>query len=656
MPKYVNGEYDIEKAFRAIEDELIHSMIRNFKQHRAEETKEGYNWSAWQIEQLKSLEQYKKANAEKFSSRFSNINASVEELIKEARAQGGSEQEEQILKAIKNGFKAAKPPGQGMEAAFFRLNDKKIEALAKATKNDLSKAEHATLRMANDKYRQIIFNAQVYANTGAGTYEKAVDMATRDFLSAGINCIEYKDGSRHNIKEYAGMAIRTADKRAYLTGEGEKRKEWGVTTVIVKKRGNACPKCLPFCGKILIDDVWSGGVPDGKHKLMSQAIAAGLYHPNCKDIHTTYFEGITKYGEPYTDTEIKQIESDYNEEQKQKYAQRQAERFNRLEKYSLDDDNKKMYVARKEQWENVVANNQNSDKIKLKDNITKTNAKIDSLKKEFSDMTEGYSYDDWFKEFDSIEDGFGDVSEDDLVDKLKDLDTQIKNYQKQKNKLLIQKEKRKQLDTGYSGKVPDNELDKFNKKAFEQIKSDTGYSDEKAKELQEALKEYFGGDYTSILNGETETAKIIRDGIDRIPVYEGSISRGMTLNNSDVRMFSNLKKGDELPRRGIIESWTSNEGTAMGYGGISVYERSSVILECEKNETAVGVQHLSLFGTDESEVLSSSKYEVVEVIKESKYDYLSKHREYLYFPEDLENSSGVLKENVVCIIKVKEKV
>lgn len=351
MPKYVNGEYDIEKAFRAIEDELIHSMIRNFKQHRAEETKEGYNWSAWQIEQLKSLEQYKKANAEKFASRFSNINASVEELIKEARVQGDSEQEEQILKAIKNGFKAAKPPGQGMEAAFFRLNDKKIEALVKATTKDLSKAEHATLRMANDKYRQIIFNAQVYANTGAGTYEKAVDMATRDFLSAGINSIEYKDGSRHNIKEYAGMAIRTADKRAYLTGEGEKRKEWGVTTVIVKKRGNACPKCLPFCGKILIDDVWSGGVPDGKHKLMSQAITAGLYHPNCKDIHTTYFEGITKYGEPYTDTELKQIESDYNEGQKQKYAQRQAERFDRLEKYSLDDDNKKMYAARKEQWE-----------------------------------------------------------------------------------------------------------------------------------------------------------------------------------------------------------------------------------------------------------------------------------------------------------------
>ena len=99
----------------------------------------------------------------------------------------------------------------------------------------------------------------------------------------------------------------------------------------------------------------------------------------------------------------------------------------------------------------------------------------------------------------------------------------------------------------------------------------------KQKELQEALKEYFGGDYTSILNGETETAKTIRDGIDRMPTYEGSISRGMILNNSDVRMFSDLKKGDELPRRGIIESWTSNKGTAIGYGGISDYEREVLL-------------------------------------------------------------------------------
>ena len=354
MPIYVNSEYDIEKAFRAVEDELIHSMIRNLKGHRAEETKEGFNWSAWQTEQLKALEKYKKANSEKFKSRFSDINNSIGDLLREARSAGGTAQEQQILKAIKDGFKAAKAPKQGAEAAFFKLNSRKLNALIKATRQDLEKAEYAMLRMTNDKYRQIIFNAQVYANTGAGTYEKAVDMATRDFLSAGINCIEYKNGSRHTVKEYARMAIQTASKRAYLTGEGEKRKEWGISTVIVKKRGNACPKCLPFCGKVLIDDVWSGGVPDGKHRLMSEAIAAGLYHPNCKDIHTTYFEGITECGEPYTEEELKQIEEDYKKEQEQQYAKRQAECFDRLEKYSLDSENRKKYSLKRKTWTKLV--------------------------------------------------------------------------------------------------------------------------------------------------------------------------------------------------------------------------------------------------------------------------------------------------------------
>jgi len=40
-----------------------------------------------------------------------------------------------------------------------------------------------------------------------------------------------------------------------------------------------------------------------------------------------------------------------------------VEQFDRLSKYSIDPDNKKVYTARKEQWENVVANGQKNDKI-----------------------------------------------------------------------------------------------------------------------------------------------------------------------------------------------------------------------------------------------------------------------------------------------------
>ena len=47
MPK-INTEYDIGKAFAAIEDELIASMIRNMRRHKVEEVDEKKQWSMWQ--------------------------------------------------------------------------------------------------------------------------------------------------------------------------------------------------------------------------------------------------------------------------------------------------------------------------------------------------------------------------------------------------------------------------------------------------------------------------------------------------------------------------------------------------------------------------------------------------------------------------------
>ena len=56
------NEYDIVKAFQEMEEYLIKSMSKNLMRHLAEEDKEEINWSAWQTEQLKSLEHFKKNN------------------------------------------------------------------------------------------------------------------------------------------------------------------------------------------------------------------------------------------------------------------------------------------------------------------------------------------------------------------------------------------------------------------------------------------------------------------------------------------------------------------------------------------------------------------------------------------------------------------
>lgn len=345
------SDYNIREAFEKIEDELIDSMMRNFGRHRAEETKEGYNWTQWQAEQLKSLEEYRKHNAKKFGKRFKTINSKVEEMIRTAKADGNASQEAEILEAVKDGFKAPKKPSAHSTAEFFKVNDRKLDALIKSTTDDLKRAETAVLRMSNDKYRKAIFNAQVAMNTGAVTYEKAVDIACKDMLNAGLNCVEYKNGARHTLSDYADMAVKTANKRAYLRGEGEKRAEWGVSLVVVNSRQGGCPDCAKYIGKVFIDDVYSNGKKsDGNYPLLSTAIKNGLFHPRCKDSTSTYYPELDDLDAPLSEDEIKELDRQRGIEEKQQYAQRQAERFDRRAEYSLDEDNKRIAQTRADEW------------------------------------------------------------------------------------------------------------------------------------------------------------------------------------------------------------------------------------------------------------------------------------------------------------------
>lgn len=349
--------YDVSKAFERIENDLLDSMIRNLGRHKAEETAEGFEWEQWQVAQLKELERFKRANAKKYSKEFANINSKISTAIQEAYRQGMDDEEMSILEAIKNGFEL-NGEKDNLGASFFAINERKLNALLNSVEHDMKTAEHAVLRYTDDQYRRTIFDAQVAANTGAKTYEQSVDMATKDFLSRGITCIQYSNGAMVNIVSYADMAIRTATKRAYLMGEGVKRQEWGVHTVILNKRSNACPLCMPFEGKVLIDDVWSGGsAADGPYPLLSSAMAAGLYHPNCKDKHTTYFPGISSEPEKiFTNQELDDIKERQLLDNKVQHAKRQEKRFSRLSQFSLDEDNVQKYTLRAEEWSKLKSN------------------------------------------------------------------------------------------------------------------------------------------------------------------------------------------------------------------------------------------------------------------------------------------------------------
>lgn len=360
--------YDIVGAFQDIEMELIKSMKRNMKRHIGEEFQEDINWSQWQAEMLNGLAQYKYENADKLQGYYSIINDKIEQTIRQAYELGESEQEIELLKAIQEGFKVNR--ANTMQGSFFKLNKDKLNALIKATLEDMSKVENAILRMTNDVYRQTIFKAQMFYNSGASTLWKAVDMATKDFLSAGINCIEYKNGARVNVASYSEMALRTANKRANLMGSANKREEWGIHTVKISSHNSACPMCIQWQGRVYIDDVYGAGTKEesrkSKYPLLSEAVKGGMFHPNCKNGLSTYYDGINQPPKKPTKEEKEEMTRRYDLEQKQRECERNIRKYKRLEAGCVDIENMKKYSEKRRQWTNeynkLIASN--SDVLK----------------------------------------------------------------------------------------------------------------------------------------------------------------------------------------------------------------------------------------------------------------------------------------------------
>lgn len=342
----------IADAFNRIEEELLESMFRNLERHTVEEAENGFEWTQWQAAQIAELERYARNSGYLYGPRFIEINAKIEDGIRRAFENGHAKAEAQLLQAAAYGFDAAPQDG------FLRMPKERMDALIKATRDDMVKAEYATLRKAEDVYRKTIFDAQVYATSGAGTYAKAIDMATHDFVAKGINGIRYRNGSWHGIEEYSRMAVRTATKRAAMVAEGDARRDWGVHTVFVNYRADACPECMQWVGRVLIDDVYGGGTAeeskDSGYPLLSEAMAQGLFHPNCEDTMSTYFEGISELPEKPTEAEMRNREQAETVEQWRDRMETEAERNERLSRFSLDFEDKRKYADKADEIEDAL--------------------------------------------------------------------------------------------------------------------------------------------------------------------------------------------------------------------------------------------------------------------------------------------------------------
>jgi hypothetical protein len=370
--------YSIREIFEDMTLGLISSLKRNLSRHQDQELKEGFRWEQWQAAKLRSLLSYQKANRKLIKSAVDEAEKLTGAVIKQSCDVGIKRQESwwsklwnKVLKPfglqrkevtgrinvpdnikpklpapVKN-YLDMQPPIR--EDAFFSLNDKKLTALQEGIQKDLRSAEGAIYRKMDDIYRQVIYRTSHYVTAGAKTLDQAVDMATKEFLSRGIDCIVYSDGRKVNIGAYAEMALRTVSQRATFLGEGKKRDEWGVYTVVMSAHANCSPWCLPYQGTVMIDDVYTGITKeqaqqlskDTGYILLSEAMAEGAFHPACRHTLATFFPGISQL--PVKPEPEKALET-YLAEQKQRYIERRIREYKRLVAGSLDDANQAKYM------------------------------------------------------------------------------------------------------------------------------------------------------------------------------------------------------------------------------------------------------------------------------------------------------------------------
>lgn len=374
---------DIAKIFEEIELRLIAGLKRNLARHKQEESREGFKWSAWQAEKLRNIERFRKENQAIMDEYTDVIDMQTRELMAEQFREG----EESVLRdeSIKawsgkseeswrnygrdrvrqNLWKRTDvtPKPKDTDAPhFFGVNEQKMQALMEDITMLEKTAETAAMRMTDDIYRQTLNRVQLAMGTGEMTLNKAIDLATRDFLDKGINCIVYSDGKRLNIADYVRMALRTTSERAALQGKAKRFAELGYDTVIVSQYGGCSKTCEPWQGQVYIDDVftvWEGEHDEYQGKsnycgewfwLLSYAVKNGLFHPNCRHTMSQYIHGVTEIPEPIPAEKIKKQRE---LEQKQRYLERKIRKFKRLAEGTLEpetarDYSRKLRQAQKE--------------------------------------------------------------------------------------------------------------------------------------------------------------------------------------------------------------------------------------------------------------------------------------------------------------------
>lgn len=203
--------------------------------------------------------------------------------------------------------------GRELQARRVLPNAPAVDRLAASYADDTRPLYVRITRAVLDVYRSIVTRASSSTLLGGLTRRQASQRALDQFAQRGVTGFVDKSGRAWELAAYAEMAVRSVTARAAIEGHIDALAEIRVGLVIVSDAPLECPLCRPWEGEIL-----TLGTQSGPHTIraehaiqptgllartrtvavhvagsLTEARAAGLFHPNCRHSLSAYLPGVT---------------------------------------------------------------------------------------------------------------------------------------------------------------------------------------------------------------------------------------------------------------------------------------------------------------------------------------------------------------------------
>lgn len=256
--------------------------------------------------------------------------------------------------------------GRELQARRILPNAPAVDRLAASMANDTRPLYTRITRAVVDVYRRITGRASGNVILGGLTRRQASQRALNQFADRGITGFVDSAGRNWDMASYAEMAVRSVTARAAIEGHIDVLGEMGVGLVIVSDAPLECPLCAPWEGEVL-----SLGGPDGPHTIraahtiqpsglfaptatvavhvagsLTEARAAGLFHPNCRHSLSAYLPGVTTRP-PHHPTPG----TTYEDTQRQREIERHIRRWKRTQAAAMDDTARRRAGAYVRKWQ-----------------------------------------------------------------------------------------------------------------------------------------------------------------------------------------------------------------------------------------------------------------------------------------------------------------